>query len=440
MRAFSAFALSLSLAASAGAQDASVAARPLLDAGVRTRDAAAAPAASQAPAATTQLPSGHPGTGHGQQAPGPALFRPPADSSEDDPAVAPGTIHIELRDAHDGPIANHPVELGIVVQSIAKGDNHKHLSAATDAAGVVDFTGLETGSDVAYRVTAHEGAAAFGAQPFRLSPQRGTHVVLHVYPPTSDYARGAIILSRGIVYLEVKDDRIQLQQRIDIHNGSPVAWVPNNLVLRLPEDFTALNNVQQMSDVGIDAMPKEGAKLHGTFGPGDQSVLFSWQVPYSGQSDVDIEIGSPPNLGTLVVRAAAAPGMRLEVDGFPAATSQQNEEGQRELVTGRQLEQGDAPMRSVHIALRGLPTPGPSRLIGTVLAALGVAAGIYVGVNRTRARKGPKAGRRDQARVLHEMEQLERSRAAGDVGPKTYERARRELVDELAQILATKEA
>ena len=436
------FAFAFSLATSASAQDASVAARPLLDAG-RARLLDAGPArildagAAAVPTPSSgELPSGHPTVGRGQQQPtGPSLFRPLADSTDEDSTLAPGTIRVEIRDARNAPVANHPVELGAIQQSVAKGESRKHLSASTDDTGVAVFSGLETGSGVAYRVSAHEGAAAFAARPFQLPSQRGMRLVLHVYPPTSDFSRGAIILSRGIVFIELKDDRVQIQQRIDIRNGSPVAWVPSNVILRLPEDFTALNNVQQMSDIGVDAVPKQGAKLHGTFGPGENSVFFSWQLPYSGQSDVQIELGTPPNLGAVVVRAASGPGMRLEVDGFPAATSQTNEEGQRELVTGRQLQEGDSPMHTIHIALRDLPTPGPARLIATILAALGVAAGVYVGVNRSRQRS-PKASRRDRSRILVEIEELERARAAGDVGPKTYERARRELVDELAQLLA----
>ena len=61
---------------------------------------------------------------------------------------------------------------------------------------------------------------------------------------------------------------------------------------------------------------------------------------------------------------------------------------------------------------------------------------------RLRASRG--SGRRDasgaskehRARLLADLEELERARAAGDIGPKTYERARRELVDAIARTLA----
>jgi hypothetical protein len=162
-------------------------------------------------------------------------------------------------------------------------------------------------------------------------------------------------------------------------------------------------------------------------------VVFSWQLPYSGDSVVDLEAGLPPNLGQLVVRAAAAPGMKLEVQGFREAISQVSEEGQRELVTGKQIQEGETPIRKVHISLRDLPTPGPTRFIATTLAAMGVVAGIWVA---RRPRLPRVSSKRDRRRLLAEFEELEHAHAQGDIGPKTYERAHRELIDELAALLA----
>jgi hypothetical protein len=262
-------------------------------------------------------------------------------------------------------------------------------------------------------------------------------VVLHVYPATSDFTQKALILSRGIVYIEMKDDRVQIQQRFDIFNGSPVAWVPHDVIFKLPEDFTALSSMQQMSDIGVDAVDKQGAKLHGTFGPGENAVMFNWQVPYSGAESLSLELGLPPNIGQLIVRAAAAPGMKLEVPGFRPAMTQTSEEGTRELVTGKQLQDGETPIHHVRVELSDLPTPGPTRWIATAFAFVGVAAGIMA--TRRRSVGGGKGmAKRDRARVLQAIEELEAAHEAGDVGPKTYERARRELVDELATILASK--
>ncbi len=389
-------------------------------------------AAAVASAAGSTLPPGHPHLDQDHGA-GAAFFRPPPDTSDEDAALPAGTIRVELRDFANNVIPNHGIELGILQQSVAKGESHKHLQGVTGPDGTTTFGSLELAGNIAYRVSTHEGEAAFAAKPFQLGHDHGIHVVLHVYPPTSDLARGALIITRSVIYLEMKDDRVQIQQRIDVFNGSPVAWIPKDVILKLPSDFSAVSGMQQMSDVGVDAVPQQGVRLHGTFGPGENPVVFSWQLPYGGDSVVDLEAGLPPNLGQLVVRAAAAPGMKLEVQGFREAISQVSEEGQRELVTGKQIQEGETPIRKVHISLRDLPTPGPTRFIATTLAALGVVAGIWVA---RRPRQPKVSTKRDRRRLLAEFEELEHARSHGDIGPKTYERAHRELIDELAALLA----
>ena len=379
------------------------------------------------------LPVGHPRVDHGDDE-GTAVFRPPPDTADEDPTVAPGAITVELRDAQNHAVASHAVELGIIQQSVAKGESRKHLSATTSADGSVTFDSLDRSSNVAYRVTAREGEAVFAARPFQMAHDHGMRVVIHVYPATSDYRAHALIITRGVVYIELKDDRVQIQQRLDIFNGSPVAWVPHDVVLKLPDGFTALTSMQQMSDIGVDAVEHRGARLHGTFAPGENAVMFNWQVPYSGEPSIDIDVGVPPNLAQLIVRAAAAPGMKLSVPGFRDPISQMDEEGQRELVTGRQIQPGEGAITTAHVELRNLPTPGPTRFVATGLAGLGVAAGVLALRRPTRRKKGPFA-KRERERLLALLDDLEAAHETGEVGPKTYERARRDLIDELAALL-----
>jgi hypothetical protein len=53
-------------------------------------------------------------------------------------------------------------------------------------------------------------------------------------------------------------------------------------------------------------------------------------------------------------------------------------------------------------------------------------------------RPEPARGERSsRAAILEELAALERARAAGDVGPKTYERGRRELIVALARALSS---
>jgi len=101
------------------------------------------------------------------------------------------------------------------------------------------------------------------------------------------------------------------------------------------------------------------------------------------------------------------------------------------LVTEQQFRRQDPPVASVAIALTGLPTDGPGRSIATVFAASGVALGIWLGTRRP----PPRDSKMHTARLLEQMEDLEKAHAKSDVGPITYEQARREIIDDLARII-----
>jgi hypothetical protein len=403
---------------------------------VAAASASASASTSAAPSATTTapaMPMNHPHVD--QQKPAQNFFRPPPDTSDEDPKLAPGTIVIELRDALNNVIPDKTVQLGVIHQSVAKGDSREHLQQNTGADGMTTFANLETTAGTAYRVTVKADDATFAARPFNLGHDHGMHVVLHVYPVIHTLPQTLAFASRAQIIVEVKDDRVQIQEMIDVFNGLPSAWVPHDVILQLPPTFTALNSQQQMSDVGVDAVNGEGARLKGTFPPGTSQVAFTWQLPYSSDPSIELDVGLMPMTRELIVGAAAAPGMRLEVPGFREATVRSTNEGQRLLVTAKQLNDTDAPLRKVTVKLSDLPTPGPTRLIGTALAAAGIAAGVWV-TTQTRKRNTKAGVKRDRERILQEVEELERAHAQGDIGPKTYERARRELVDELASLLA----
>jgi hypothetical protein len=271
--------------------------------------------------------------------------------------------------------------------------------------------------------------------PFQLTPARGQHVVLHVYPVTHDINEAAIGM-RTIVYAEVRDDRIQFEEVYGIFNIGKVAWVPTDTTISLPEDFTGFSTQQGMSDQGVDA-DKHGARLRGTFGPGQHVIDFRWQVLWSGEKDIEAEVGLLPHVFGAVVRTPAADPIKLTVEGFPDATRATDEQGQHVLSTERALREGDQPLSRVRLELHDLPVPGPGRIIATILAMGGVALGIVFAVStgREKASRSASGVMSLRAQLLAELEDLERARTAGDVGPKTYERARRDLIDAIARTL-----
>jgi hypothetical protein len=128
--------------------------------------------------------------------------------------------------------------------------------------------------------------------------------------------------------------------------------------------------------------------------------------------------------------------MKLDVPGFPPPQSTSDGQGQRALITEKQIRRDDPPLKTVTVAIRGLPTEGPAKIVATLLAAGGLAIGIVVGTRKP-SRKDRQA---ERARLLAELEDLERAHLDGDVGPKTYESARRTLLDAIARTFAADDA
>lgn len=395
----------------------------------------AADAGTLIDAAAAAMPAGHPQVmpQHGRGQSLEDMFEQLPDDVEEDANLPAGTIEIELRDENDKPMPNFGMTLGILHQSVAKGESREHRPVVVDARGRARFDGLQAGSDIAYRISSIRDGASYGARPFNLNPGRGMRVVLHVYPATGDIQAARIVI-QGVLYVDLKDDRLQIQQLYTVMNFGRVAWVPKNLLLPLPSDFTALRSQQQMSDVAVEEDKGKGAKVHGTFGPGRNDIEMSWQVPYHGSDTIDLTVGLPPHLAILRVMAVAASQMHLTVDGFPAAQPGTDQQGQHVLITQKEASRDQTPMTDVRVHLTDIPTQGSGPLVVTALSACAVLFGLVLGFRTREKRRGSDA-KAERTRLLAELDDLEQARASGVVGPKTYERARREIVDAIARTL-----
>lgn len=375
---------------------------------------------------------------HGGGGGAPGMFRPPQDGDVDDATLPPGTIAVDLRDADEKPLANEPVTLGILIQSVAKGDARSKRAAVTDGSGRATFDQLDASTGTAYRVSVVREGATFAAMPFQMAPGKSKRVSLHVYPVVRDI-RQAFLGFEAIVYAEVRDDRIQIQQALRVYNLGKNAWVPEDLVMSLPDGFTALNAGESMSDQGIDPVEKRGARLRGTFPPGQHVIEYRWQLPWNNEKDVSLDVGLPPQVAVVRVMAAASQEMKLDVEGLPRAESRQDNQGQNILVTERRMNRGEEALSRVHITLRDLPTQGNARYYAAALAGAAVLGGIFLASGQKKRTQGRGDAKTAKKRILADLEELERAKAAGDVGPKTYERVRRELIDALARTLAAVE-
>jgi hypothetical protein len=359
------------------------------------------------------------------------MFRPPPDGAIEDKNLPKGTIVVQIADADNKPIPQKTVTLGVLYNSVAKGESRKRLTADVDAQGLTRFSDLDVGAGVAYRVMVLEGGATFSAMPFQLPAAHGMRALLHVYPVDASIDK-TILVTQATLHSEVKDDRIQIHEAYRIYNVGRTAWMPADVVIPLPAEFTAFSAQQGMSDIGVDAIPKRGIRLHGTFAPGQHVIEFQWQLPYTGDPEVRFDVGMPPHLASAQVRAPAGRQMTLEVDGFPGAQSHVDGAGQRLLITERDMMRDEKPLSTVHVKIGGLPTEGSAKILATLLAAGAMAIGLVFGTKKPFA-PDSKAMR---TKVLADIEGLEHAHRAGDIGPKTYERARRELMDALARTFA----
>jgi hypothetical protein len=345
-------------------------------------------------------------------------------------------VTVKLVDPAGKPLAGRSVHLGIVRQSVAEGETRDARDAVTDAEGVARFDGLQAGSKYNYRATVRSEPAEYASEPFSLREDMGQALVMHVYPVTRDIQK-AMVGTRAFVMVEPRDDVFQIQVMLRVFNVGKVTWVPDDVVIELPRGAKAFNAEEGMDDTRAVAEGTTGARLVGTFSPGQHDVSFRFQVPNEHDDSVEISIGRlPPHLAELRVIAQAAKGMSMEVSGMKPAVLEMGEDGQRMLTTGRQLKPGEPEMRDVSIRLTGIPTPSPGRWYALLLAGALAAAGVYVSTRDSDAKRGPAIKDVLDARevLLAELVALERARKNERIGPRTYEKARNALVSALARI------
>jgi len=368
------------------------------------------------------------------------MFEPPPDLTDEAADLPPGVIDAQIVDATEKPLPNAMVTIGILNNSVAKGESRKKVVRQADANGHLRIDHLETDSHIAYRVTVPMDGATFAAPPFRLPEKHGMRVKLHVYPVTHDVEQ-ALIVTQAIFYVEMKDDRVQIQEAISVWNFGAVTWVPENVLLTLPSNFTGFSTQQGMTDTGVDSVDKVGVKMKGTFTPGRHEIEFRWQLPYDGDAQVIVDAGMPPHLAAARTMAPASKQMVFSATGFPPAVSRTDGQGQRVLVSERQMGRGEPPLKTLHVELRDLPTQGPGRYVATSLTAVGLATGIALALQgRSASERRSQSRKKDQKEIrkelLAELVELEDAHKRGHVGPQTYARARRELIDQIALTFA----
>lgn len=425
----------------------------------------AAAADAGAPDAASALPPGHPEVGQGLPSGHPPVGKPPAadaasrraseqltglfdapdDTVQEDTGLPPGVLVLAVQDADGNPVPRISVDIDILQSSVARGDSRERMSRETDDAGTVRLENLAIAGGTSYGISVTRDGGTFSIPHFGLSAEAGKRAVLHVYDATPTVG-GLMVGTQGIVYLQLRQDSIAVEQLFQVYNLGRVAWLPDE-TFALPRDYKAFNKSEGMGEeMRFDEVKGTGVALRGTVSPGRHEGQFRWQVPLHDEERQTIRIELPPRIAQMRVMAEASKSMTLNVAGFPAAQRTQNRDGKKILITEMQGTRTEGGMKVIEITLGGLPTPGVGRWIALLLAGATVIGGTALNLVRRRDQdRGPDDEERRElleARnaLLDEFVELERARKRGDVGPKTYDRVRAALLDALARIVAMIEA
>lgn len=359
---------------------------------------------------------------------------PPQNLSVPDPSVPARTIEVEVFDEHQRPLRGAKVNLLSLFQSIAEGNTEDVTSKITDESGLVRFEKLDDAIRYSYAVAVEDRGASYDVPSFRLG-KVGQRVRIHTFATTSD-PREAFMGIQGYFTVQVNDDLLRIDGAYRVFNMGQKTWLPSGIFLRLPESAQAVEAKLSAGDAGFEEAP-QGLKLVGSFPPGQKDLAFSFHIPNTNTESQSFAMGIPPHTVDLNVLIEQAPGMGLSVSpGFAPAESRVGRNEKNVLVARRVLRPGEAQLSEIRIELTGLPVIGPGRWIATFIA-LGLALlGVLATWMKRRESATEKREQQDKARetLLNEMLLLERAHQGGDIGPRTYEETRREILVALARL------
>ncbi len=361
------------------------------------------------------------------------------------PDLAPGEIEVRLNTHEPNLIDNQEVKLAISKQSIEQGNTSSELVEKTNLGGVVRFRDQNTKTDFVYSVTANVNGAQFSSPQFQFrAGAGGMRVLLPVYKATTD-VNGMLILARSLFAIIPQDNLFAVDMLWRIENYSEMAWLPDpadkNLRYDLPEGAKAIQIKDATGDARFVRDGDSALRLAGTFAPGQHDLLVRFHLDANNKSERTISFPSAVHLGSIRVLLDSAPGMSMRVEGVQNLTESRNQDGQRRLIASRDFlgEKIRAPER-IEVKISGIPTPAAGRGwavgLASVIAALGLASSVGRFRARTPARTELSKEDRDRAGelLLDELIRLERAFKHGEIGRKTHEAAKRQLLEAYARL------
>jgi hypothetical protein len=367
----------------------------------------------------------------------PPIARRPIASAEANSTVPVGSVRVRVLDEHDHPVAGAEVQLGTMRQNNAR----TSLPGRTQADGTFSYEKLATGDAQAYRANVLYQGAKYSSTPFRLPADQGYEVTIRRLEVTHDSHE--VVLYVGATSVELKDERLKVVQQARLINiGSKTYVFPNDgLLVGLPKDVLTFQADDVMTDQHIKEAKGEGMRITGSLPPGEATLTWGFDVPRE-ETTADFTFELPWITFAYHVLADAAPGMSLDIDGFPPAELHEDN-GRRFWVSEIVKRVGEQPLRTVRIHLKGIPGPGPLRFIAVALAVLVLGVGVFIALQPAQGKSAqsdviPQLVRqRDQ--LLARAAELDAERARGEIGPEFHKTALGEIEEQLAAVLYEQE-
>ncbi|HEU4578499.1 MAG TPA: hypothetical protein VFS67_09605 [Polyangiaceae bacterium] len=361
------------------------------------------------------------------------------------PDLAPGEIEVRLSSNEPDLIDNEEVKLSISKQSIAQGNSNSELVEKTNIGGIVRFQNQSTETDHLYTVSTNVAGAQYSTQQFQFrAGGGGLRVLLPVYKASSD-VNGILILSRALVAIIPQDNLFSIDFLWRIENYSDTAWVPDKsdqqARLVLPEGAKAITIKEDTGDARFEKDGDGAIRLAGTFAPGQHDLMMRFHLDSTGESSRDLVFPSGVHLGSMRVLLDSAPGMALRVEGFSDPVETRNGDGQRRLISSRDFlgEKQRAPDK-IQVHITGIPTPAAGKNIAVSIAGVIAVGGLVASIGRFRARTPVRSqlSKEDRERagelLLEELIRLEQAFKHGEIGRKTHDAAKRQLLEAYARL------
>ncbi|MCA9606656.1 MAG: hypothetical protein KC619_13720 [Myxococcales bacterium] len=407
------------------------------------------PAPTGAPSGAV-LPEGHPTPTGGTASPGMSsqmqrALRPPSAAPASESAdVAEGAIRVLVVDPEGQPVADQPVDVGV----LASGQRDRR-NARTGADGVAWFRDLATGNDQHYRVNVPYQGATYSSMPFAL-PAGGNGYSVRVVRLPATRSDQFVFFHVFRTIVEQRGERMHVIHQTELTNAGTETFVfpEEGARAALPEDAVNFQFQRVMTDQRVEEIEGEHAYvMRGSLPPGTVRMAWGYELPIAG-GDMDIPVDIPMGFFGMQVIVEAIPelgvsvrGMprpqRLDVNGQPCQDSVSSQGCA--WVVQTQRGPSDAALDHIVIRITGIPGPGPMRLIAVGLVLVFAMAGLLLLVTGRATGSAAEAREARRAAIRKEAEELAEELEEGEVGPEFAARRRAELARELAGLYYAEE-